>query len=560
MDTRQPKEIIFGEEVRKRILEGVTTTYKAVATTLGSRGRNVAYELNWGAPNVIHDGVTVAKQIVLKNPHANQAAQLIIQAAQKTNDEAGDGTTTATILTWAITEEGIKDVSAGQNPMVLRKGIEKAVTEVVKQLEGMAKPIKTLADMEQVATISAADTKLGKLIAGAVAKVGENGVVTVQDGTGHEVEVEYKEGLEFDKGFISPYLITNQEKFCTEYEGTIEKNNLPFIVIFNDKLTTQDMITMLEPIFDFDQKAKVVIIADDYDDECAYNIVFNRIRVGKNLVAVKSPEFGEHRTQLLNDIAIVTGGKVFGGSSGLPVEQAKIDLMGKAEKIIITKDQSVIIGGQGNKDEIEARKKFLQERINDIAVDHFNRDKFQGRLAKIAGGVAVIKVGAASITEMREVKERVLDAVNATKAAVQHGIVPGGGVALARASLSLTKLIDDLHRQNSKQAVGVAIVKRAITMPLRKLVSNAGSHDPGEVIGKILESTDNELGYNVNTESYENMLKSGIIDPLKVVKTALINAASTASMLLTTECMISFDRDIKTNKEDQSLGIGSFTD
>lgn len=552
MDPRKPKQIIFDQEVRNKIDRGLYIAYRAVSTTLGSKGRNVMYELNWGFPNIIHDGVTVAREIVLKDPVENMAAQLLLSAAQKTNDEAGDGTTTATILTYAIAHEGLRVVSAGTNPAFIRKGIEKAVDAVIQELKAQAKPVRTHEEIAQVATISAADPALGELIATAIEKVGENGVVTVQDGTGNTVDVEYKEGMEFDRGFISPWLMTDGEKMEAVLQGN-QKGNYPYVIIVNDTLSNEQLVNIIELVYKVDLRAKIIVIADDFDSVAIGSIVLTKTRGKKELVAVKAPDYGDHRTNLLNDIATVTGGTMLGGSTGIPLDQATIDSFGRCERVIVGREITQLIGGQGNRKAIDERIAAIRNQM-DKAKTPFEKDKLETRLSKLVGGVAVINVAASSETEMRELKERIIDAKNAARAAVEEGIVPGGGVALLRAR----RVIDTLDLGREK--IGAEIVKAALAYPIQKLIKNSGADSVDYIVGKIEHSTEKSLGYNVDTEDYVDLIKEGIIDPLKVSKSALTNAASIATMLITTDVAISFEREKpKTNTEDIE-GIGQFPD
>lgn len=551
--SKTPRKLIFGEEVRSKVMAGVTTTYNAVATTLGSRGRNVSIEHNWGAPTVIHDGVTVAREVVLEDPFENQAAQLVIQAAQKTNDEAGDGTTTATILTYAITKEGIKSVSSGVNPMVIRKGIDKAVEVACDFLRLHSVKVDNYEKMKHIASISAASDDLGEKIATAVQKVGEYGVVTVTEGQGHTTEVEYKEGMEFNKGLMSPLVATNHERM----EAVIEGDNRPYIVLANKKLTLKDFLDIYRKITTNNKgtDARVVVIADDFEDDLRATLIANKYRNSVPVWGVQAPDFGPHRTNILNDIAVVTGGKVIGGDSGMKVDQFVVsdddkNTVGRASKILITRENTVIIGGDGDKEMIDARIKHIKTELKN-AKSEGETDKLQGRLAKLVSGVAVIAVGASSEIEMREIKERVYDAVNATQAAVEEGVVPGGGVALVKAGKAIENAMKD-----DELNIGMKIVKQALSYPTRKLVSNSGHDNPGYVVGEIAEDPRLALGYNVNTEKFEDLVKSGIIDPVKVGISALRNAASIAIMLLTTECMISYQREDKKEVD----GIGSFSD
>lgn len=551
------KKIIYGQEVRDKILRGVAVTERAVGTTLGSKGRNVALEKNWGSPIILHDGVSVARDIALEDPFENQAAQLVINAAQNTNNEAGDGTTTATILTHAIVKEALPIVSSGTNPMVIRKGIEKAVPAIIAELKKLARPIKTFDEMKQIATISAADESMGDLIATAIKKVGENGVVTVQEGTGSTIEVEYKEGMDLPKGYISPYLITDPARMEVVYEMEKRKgktgieSSFPYIVVVNEKLDNAKLAAIYQTIWQTDNSAKIIFIADDFEPEAMQSIIISKLRSGSRLAALKSPEFGEHRTNLLIDIATVTGGKVIGGAAGVPIDQVKIDDIGQVEKVIISRDQTLLIGGQGKDKDIQDRIAALKKLLQD-SKEEGQRDKLQSRLAKLIGGVAVISVGAPSETEMREKKERVYDAVNATKAAVAEGVVPGGGVALIRASQVL-----DTMDVTPQESIGVDIVRQALKYPLKRLIENVGTEDPGYAIGKILEHKNPDWGYDVDSETFTDLVKKGIIDPVKVTRSALQNAASIATMLVTTDCMIVYKREEKSKKEEDIEGIGT---
>lgn len=552
---QKPKILIFDQKVRDKILRGVEISARAVGATLGSRGRNVAYELNWGAPNVLHDGVSVAKQIVLEDPYENMAAQLVLQAATNTNNAAGDGTTTATILTYAITKEALQNVTAGANPMVLRKGIDKAVEAVIKELKRITKPVNTPEELKQIATISAADSEMGELIATAVQKVGKNGVVTVERGSTSMIEVEYKEGMEFEGGLLSGYFTTERNKLEANLIGD-KKDDAPYVLVINEKVDAAKIINLVEKLYNTDQNPKLLIIADDYDNEAFSMILVNKIQGGKYVFPVKSPEFGPHRTDILSDIAVITGGQLLGGAAGLPLEQATIDSFGRAEKITIMEDQTIITGGKGKKDEIQGRITTIQKMLESAKTDS-QKDKAQKRLGKLVGGVAVISVGAYSEAEMQERKERVFDAVNATKAAISEGIVPGGGVALLRAAKTIDTL-DFTDQPNEK--IGADIVKKALSYPIKKLVMNAGVERPEFVVGKIAENSNANFGYDVDTESYVDLYKKGIVDPLKVVRSALVNAASVAIMLITTEVMISFKRDEAKPREKSENGIGRFLD
>ncbi len=552
---KKPRNILFGNKVQKAIDVGVTMVYKAVATTLGSKGRNVSIEKNWGVPLIVHDGVTVAREIVLADQFANQAAQQVIDAAQKTNDQAGDGTTTATILTYAITKEGLKQIAAGISPTNIRNGIKKAEEIVIKELTNMAKPVNSFEEMSQVASISAASKEIGALIATAVQKVGKHGVVTVQEGTNNIIEVEYKEGMDFQQGRISHYMITDQERDEAVLKGSTEKDR-PYVVIVDDEINNDKLLKVLNPIIQFDQLAKVLIIANEFDGDSKASLIMNRMQANRLYIGVKSPEFGEHRTAMLADIATVTGGTVVGGNVGIKVDGFTIDHVGRCEKAIIGRDQTIIVGGAGDKKTINAQIKQIKNKLKNARTE-FEKDKFEARLAKLTGGVAVIQVGANSQAEMRELKERVYDAVNATKAAISDGIVPGGGVSMVRASKAIITAADNQFKP--EEVNGAKIVKDALFYPLRKLVKNAGGK-PDFVVQQVLDSDDPDIGYNVDSEQFENMIESGIIDPVKVTISAFKNAASTATMLLTTDCMVGLQREKDEHVEMDIEGIGSFSD
>lgn len=566
---KKVKTMISDQEVRDRILAGVEKVAKAVGTTLGSRGRNVAYELNWNAPNVLHDGVSVAKQVVLEDPYENMAAQLVIKAAERTNDIAGDGTTTATVLTYAIVKEAMPLITAGVNPNIVRKGIEKAVTKVITELQTMKKDVSQFEELMQVATISAADPEMGKIIATAIEKVGEEGVVTVQEGTGTTIEVEYKEGLEFERGLMSAYFSTESDSVEAILQA--DKADYPYVILVNEKVDNEKAISILEKIYDNEKSAKVLFIADDYDNDALNTILFNFVRGNKKIIPVKSPEFGDHRTALLNDIAVVTGGEVLGGAAGLKIEQATLESFGRCDKAIVTLDQTIIIGGKGDKKKVDGQIKIIRKLHQEAKTDS-ERDKAEKRIGKLKGGVAVISVGAHSETEMREKKERVYDAQNATKAAISEGIVPGGGVALLRARRAIDTLVfaDQTPTEGlldgkkidgrEREKIGADIVKSALMYPIRKLIDNAGVENPDHIVGKIEENNDNMIGYNVDTEQFVNLYKEGIIDPLKVVRTALQQASSRAIMLLTTDVMIAFKREIAMEDQKKGDGIGRFFD
>ncbi|MCX7928484.1 MAG: chaperonin GroEL [Patescibacteria group bacterium] len=527
------KQLKFGDDARQALLRGMDVVAKAVVTTLGPKGRNVAIEKKWGSPNIIHDGVTVAKEIELKDPFENMGAQLIKEAASKTNDISGDGTTTSTLLTYQITLAGMKNITAGANPMIVKKGIEKAVKAVIDELQKTAKPIKSKEEIQQVATVSAGDPVIGATIAEALEKVGRDGVVTVEEGKGFEIEIEYKEGMEFDKGYVSPYFVTNAEKMEAEVED-------PYILLTDKKISSiQDLLPFLEKFVKVSKN--LVIIADDLEAEALATLVVNKLKGALNVLAVKAPGFGDRRKEMLGDIAVLTGGTVITDDLGRTFESIKIEDLGKADKVWADKDNTRIIGGKGSKSDIDARIALIKNQIKSTDSD-FDREKLEERLAKLSGGVAQINVGAATEVEMNEKKERVKDAVGATKAAIEEGILPGGGVALLR----MRKVLDNLKADNSDEQVGIDIVKKSLEQPVRWLAKNAGEDD-GYVLNKILDSNDNDYGYNALTGEFGSMTKFGLLDPVKVTRTALTNAASVAMMVLTTECLIA---DILEEKKD----------
>lgn len=516
------KQLLYADEARNKLKAGVDKLANAVATTLGPKGRNVSLDKKWGAPNVVHDGVTVAKEIELEDPFENMGAQMVKEAASKTNDVAGDGTTTATVLAQAIVDDGLKNITAGANPMILRLGIEKATGLVVKELERMAKKVKGKEEIAQVATISAGNTEIGQKIAEALDKVGPNGVVTVEEGKGLELELDFKEGMEFDRGYVSPYFVTNPEKM----EASIEE---AYILITDKKISSlSDLLPMLENLIKVSKN--LVIIADEVEGEALATLVVNKLRGTFNVLAIKAPGFGDRRKEMLQDIAVLTGGELISEDTGRKLDSVKVEDLGSADRVTSDKDNTIVVGGKGAKEAIEARIRQIKTQIDKTTSD-FDQEKLEERLAKLSGGVAVVNVGAATEVEMKEKKERVNDAVNATKAAVEEGIVPGGGVALIRAG----KTLGSLKLEEDSQ-VGVEIVKRALTAPLRCLVENSGV-DSGWVVREVVKSTSN-TGYNVLTENFEDMIASGIIDPVKVTRSALQNAASVAIMILTTEALV----------------------
>ncbi|MBI4036921.1 chaperonin GroEL [Candidatus Daviesbacteria bacterium] len=517
------KILKFDSEAREKLLNGINTLTDAVAATLGPKGRNVALDKKWGAPQVVHDGVTVAKEIDLEDPFENMGAQLIKEAASKTNDVAGDGTTTATILAQAIVAEGLKNIEAGANPMLLRHGIEKAVTALVEELKKMSKKLTTPEEITQVATISAQDDEIGKIISDAIARVGKDGVITVEEGKTMEMGVDYKEGMEFEKGYASPYFVTDTDKMEAEVVDA-------YILITDKKISNmQELLPFLEK---FVQVSKnLVIIADDVDGEALATLVVNKLRGIFNVLAVSAPGFGDRRKEMLNDIAILTGGTVISEDTGRKFETVEIEDLGKAGRVTSTKDATLIVDGKGSKGKIEARIAQIRKELDNSDSD-FDKEKLQERLAKLTGGVAVINVGAATEVEMKEKKERVIDAVAATKAAIEEGIVPGGEIALLRAVKILAGL-----KLEGEEKVGVAIVKKAVEQPFRRLVKNAGL-DEGVYLAKVLE-TDGNMGVDVVDETVKDLVKAGIIDPVKVTRSALQNGASIAVMVMTTQVLIS---------------------
>lgn len=518
------KQILYSEEARRKLLSGVEKLTKAVATTLGPRGRNVAIDRKWGAPNVVHDGVTVAKEIELEDPFENMGASLVKEAASKTNDIAGDGTTTATVLAYSIIAAGLKNITAGSNPMIIKKGLEKGLEAVNESLKKIAKPIKGGQDIAQVATISAADSVIGQKIAEALEKVGRDGVVTVEEGKGLTLDIEYKEGMEFDHGYVSAYFVTNPDKMEAEISN-------PYILITDKKISSlAEFLPFLEKFIKTSKD--LVVIADDMDGEALATLVVNKLRGVINLVAVKAPGFGDRRKEMLQDIATLTGGTVISEDTGRKFESVELVDLGRADKVWADKDNCRIIGGKGDVQALKARISQIKRQIEAEKSD-FDKEKLQERLAKLAGGVAQINVGAATEVELNEKKERVKDAVGATKAAIEEGIVPGGGVALIQAR----KILDSFKADNKEEQVGIDILRQSLEQPLRWIARNAGADD-GYVLKHIEESKDVNYGYNAMTGEFGSMLDSGIVDPLKVTRTGLQNAVSIGIMVLTTECLI----------------------
>jgi chaperonin GroEL len=523
------KQLAFSEDARRRLKEGMDVVANAVSATLGPKGRNVAVDRKFGSPTITHDGVSVAKEIELEDPFANMGAQLLKEAAQKTNDIAGDGTTTSTVLAHAIVNEGLKALAAGFNPMLLKRGIEQATDEVVKSLKKMATKIDTREEIASVATNSAADAEIGNLIADVMDKVGKDGVITVEESKSMQFEQEFVEGMQFDRGYISPYFITDTEHM----EAVISD---AYILINEKKISAaQDIVPILEKLVQLG-KRELVIIAEDIDGEALATLVLNKLRGMLNVLAVKAPGFGDRRKAMLQDIAALTGGTVISEETGRKLETTTIQDLGRAEKVSSDKENTTVIGGKGKKSEIEGRIREIRVEI-DKSTSDYDKEKLQERLAKLSGGVAIIRVGAATETEMKEKKHRVEDALSAARAAVEEGIVPGGEISLINAADALDKIKGDTEEAQ----VGINIVKKALEAPIRKLSDNAGKDGSVIIDGvrrKAKELKNKNIGYNVLTDQFTDMIKAGVIDPVKVVRGALENAASIASMILTTEVLI----------------------
>jgi chaperonin GroEL len=519
------KQVQFSGDARERMLRGVNVLANAVRVTLGPKGRNVVIDKSFGAPRSTKDGVTVAKEIELEDKFENMGAQLIREVASKTNDKAGDGTTTATVLAQAIVLEGMKSVAAGMNPMDLKRGVDKAVTAVVEHIKSVSKKVTTNDEIAQVGTISAnGDKEVGAMIARAMDKVGNEGVITVEEAKSLETELEVVEGMQFDRGYLSPYFITNADKM----EAVLEE---PLILLYEKKLSSlQPMLPVLEAVVQSGRP--LLIIAEDIEGEALATLVVNKLRGGLRVAAVKAPGFGDRRKAMLEDIAILTGGQVISEDLGIKLENVSLDMLGKAKKISITKEDTTIVDGAGAKADIDGRIAQIKRQIEDTTSD-YDREKLQERLAKLAGGVAVIRVGGATEVEVKEKKDRVDDALNATRAAVEEGIVPGGGVALLKAS----KVLEGLTGENADQNAGIAIVRRALQAPIRQIVENAGV-EGSIVVGKVLENASPTFGFNAQTEEYQDLVQSGVIDPAKVVRTALQDAASVSGLLITTEAAV----------------------
>ncbi|MEL7708192.1 chaperonin GroEL [Citromicrobium bathyomarinum] len=531
------KDVKFGREAREGILRGVDTLANAVKVTLGPKGRNVVIDKSFGAPRITKDGVTVAKEIELKDKFENMGAQMIKEVASKANDAAGDGTTTATVLAQAIVTEGMKSVAAGMNPMDLKRGIDIAVTKVVEDLKGRSKDVSGSSEIAQVGVISAnGDKEVGEKIAEAMEKVGKEGVITVDESKGLEFELETVEGMQFDRGYLSPYFITNPDKMTVELDD-------PYILIFEKKLSNlQAMLPILEAAVQSGRP--LLIIAEDIEGEALATLVVNKLRGGLKVAAVKAPGFGDRRKAMLQDIAILTKGEMVSEDLGIKLENVTLNMLGQAKRVTIDKDNTTIVDGAGEQADIEARVNEIRTQIDNTSSD-YDKEKLQERLAKLAGGVAVIKVGGATEVEVKERKDRVDDALHATRAAVEEGIVPGGGTALLYAS----KALEGLKGDNEDQTRGIAIVRKAILAPIRQIATNAG-HDGAVVSGNLLREGDETQGFNAGTDTYENLVKAGVIDPTKVVRTALQGAASVAGLLITTEAAIS------EVPEDKSAGGG----
>ena len=533
------KDVKFDTDARNRMLKGVNILADAVKVTLGPKGRNVVLDKSFGAPRITKDGVSVAKEIELEDKFENMGAQMVKEVASRTNDEAGDGTTTATVLAQAIVKEGLKSVAAGMNPMDLKRGIDLATAKVVDAIKAAARDVSDSAEVAQVGTISAnGEAEIGRQIADAMQKVGNEGVITVEENKGLETETDVVEGMQFDRGYLSPYFVTNADKMTAELEDCI-------VLLHEKKLSSlQPMVLLLEQVIQ--SQKPLLIIAEDVEGEALATLVVNKLRGGLKIAAVKAPGFGDRRKAMLQDIAILTGGQVISEDLGMKLENVTMDMLGSAKKIQITKDETTIVDGAGEKAEIEARVAQIRNQIEETTSD-YDREKLQERVAKLAGGVAVIRVGGMTEIEVKERKDRVDDALNATRAAVQEGIVVGGGVALVQAG----KTLEGLVGANSDQNAGIAIVRKAVEAPLRQIAENAGV-DGSVVAGKIRESDDAKFGYNAQTDEYGDMFKFGVIDPAKVVRTALEDAASIAGLLITTEAMVAD----KPQKEGAGAGGG----
>jgi len=519
------KEVKFEGDARTKMQKGVDILADAVKVTLGPKGRNVIIDKSFGAPRITKDGVTVAKEIELEDKFENMGAQMVREVASKTNDEAGDGTTTATVLAQAIVREGCKSVAAGMNPMDLKRGVDAAVTAVIAELRKKAKKVSSDEEVRQIGTISAnGDLDVGTMISEAMQKVGKEGVITVEEAKSLTTELEVVEGMQFDRGYISPYFVTNAEKMFAELED-------PYILLHEKKVSgLQSMLPLLEAVVQ--SSRPLLILAEDVEGEALATLVVNKLRGGLKIAAVKAPGFGDRRKAMLEDIAILTGGQVVSEDLGIKLENVTLDMLGTAKKITITKEETTIVNGAGKKADIQGRCNQIRAQIDETSSD-YDREKLQERLAKLAGGVAVIRVGGATEIEVKEKRDRVEDAMNATRAAVEEGIVPGGGTALLRAS----KVLEKLTPENDDQRVGMEIIRKALQAPVRQIAENAGV-EGSIVVGKLLEQKDASYGYNAATDKFEDLVKAGVIDPVKVVRTALQDAASVAGLLITTEAMV----------------------
>ncbi|MFP4003875.1 MAG: chaperonin GroEL, partial [Alphaproteobacteria bacterium] len=535
------KEVKFASDARERMLRGVDILANAVRVTLGPKGRNVVIEKSFGAPRTTKDGVTVAKEIELTDKFENMGAQMVREVASKTNDEAGDGTTTATLLAHSIVREGAKAVAAGMNPMDLRRGVDLAVQAVVEDLKKRSKKLKSNEEIAQVGTISAnGEEEIGRLIAEAMEKVGNEGVITVEEAKSLETELEVVEGMQFDRGYLSPYFITNSEKMIAELED-------PYILLHEKKLgNLQAMLPILEAVVQSNRP--LLIVAEDVEGEALATLVVNKLRGGLKVAAVKAPGFGDRRKAMLEDIAVLTGGQVISEDLGIKLENVTLDMLGTAKKVRITKDDTTVVDGGGKKTDIQARVAQIKQQVEDTTSD-YDREKLQERLAKLAGGVAVLRVGGATEVEVKERKDRVDDALNATRAAVEEGIVPGGGVAL----LYTSRALDTVEGANEDQQAGINIVRRALQAPIRQIAENAGV-EGSIVVGKLLEQKSKTFGFNAQTEEYVDLVEAGIVDPTKVVRTAMQDAASVAGLLITTEAMVAEKPE---KKEGAGAGAGA---
>ncbi|MGI6379672.1 MAG: chaperonin GroEL [Anaerolineae bacterium] len=538
------KQLKFSEDARRSLKKGVDTLAKAVGSTLGPKGRNVALDKKWGAPTITHDGVTVAKEIELEDPYENMGAQLLKEAATKTNDIAGDGTTTATVLAQAIVNEGLKNVAAGANPMLIKHGIEAASQAVVKALREEARDVDTREDIANVAAISAADMEIGNLIADVMDRVGKDGVITVEESKGLEFETEYVEGMQFDRGYISPYFITNPDTG----EAILED---AYVLVYDKKISVAaDLVPVLEKMVQAGRR-NLLVVAEDVDGEALATLVLNKLRGVMNVLAVKAPAFGDRRKEMLRDIAILTGGQVITEEMGRKLETTQLADLGQARRVVANKDDTTVIEGQGSEDEIRGRIEQIKAQIETTTSD-YDREKLQERLAKLSGGVAIIRVGAATEVELKEKKHRVEDALSATRAAVEEGIVAGGGVAL----LNAVPALDDVKLAFADENTGVQIVRTALEMPMRGIVNNSGLDGAvavAEIRRRQADSGDKAIGYNVVADEYVNMFEAGIIDPAKVTRSAVENAASIAAMILTTEALIT---DLPEKEKPAPAGAG----